>query len=262
MNVEGKGICQRFSAAAAGYTAAADIQHLAAQGVVDLLGRVPSPARVVDLGCGTGILTRLIAQRFAAAEVCGVDISPAMIERARAETEPAGRISWQVADAASFAGEGGFDLAASSASFHWMGPLARLFGNVTRLLLPGGPLVFSIMLRGTLGELQALRRRLAPEKAPLAALPAADDVLAALRGSGFEVAFQRTDTVKLDYPSAGDMLRRLHDQGVTGGAVSRGRSVLTARQLACLESEYDREHAGPGGVRASFVVMYVVARVG
>jgi trans-aconitate 2-methyltransferase len=51
----------------------------------DLLARVGAelPGYVVDMGCGPGNLTALLAERWPAAEVCGVDSSPEMIEAAR-----------------------------------------------------------------------------------------------------------------------------------------------------------------------------------
>jgi trans-aconitate 2-methyltransferase len=52
----------------------------------DLLARVGAelPGYVVDMGCGPGNLTALLAERWPAATVCGVDSSPEMIEAARA----------------------------------------------------------------------------------------------------------------------------------------------------------------------------------
>jgi trans-aconitate 2-methyltransferase len=57
---------------------------------VDLVRRidVESPRRVVDLGCGPGNLTALLARRWPDAAVTGVDSSPEMIEAARALTTP------------------------------------------------------------------------------------------------------------------------------------------------------------------------------
>ena len=51
----------------------------------DLLARVGAelPGYVVDMGCGPGNLTALLAERWPAAAVCGVDSSPEMIEAAR-----------------------------------------------------------------------------------------------------------------------------------------------------------------------------------
>src|SRR6187200_1535043 len=54
---------------------------------VDLLARVgvTAPASVVDLGCGPGNLTGLLAARWPAADVLGVDSSAEMVERAVSE---------------------------------------------------------------------------------------------------------------------------------------------------------------------------------
>src|SRR5262249_58871879 len=69
---------------------------------VDLLQRValPSPAQVVDLGCGTGNVTALLRARWPAARVTGVDASPPILQRARA-SDPA--VDWREADAAAWA---------------------------------------------------------------------------------------------------------------------------------------------------------------
>jgi malonyl-CoA O-methyltransferase len=250
----------RFSAAAPGYSAAVDVQLRAAEGVMSLLGDAPAAKRILDMGCGTGLLTRHLAARYPSAEVHGVDISQAMIARAGNETPPDSRVEWHTRDAASFTDEKPFDLVASSSSLHWMGPLAPLFANTARLLTPRGRLVFSIMLDGTLGEMHTLRRRLAPSKEPSARLPGASEVLAALGAGGFRVEFHREESVRVSYASAHDMLQRLHRQGVTGGPVSRGQAPLTQRDLARLERSYNALFATPeGGVYSTFAILYCKA---
>jgi len=62
----------------------------------DLLARVGAelPSYVVDMGCGPGQLTAMLAERWPSAAVCGVDNSPQMIEAACAVPgRPDGRVS-------------------------------------------------------------------------------------------------------------------------------------------------------------------------
>jgi SAM-dependent methyltransferase len=70
--------------------------------LAEALGRLEAPpARVLDLGTGTGKAAQLVAERFPEAEVLGVDLSPGMIAEAvrLLPRELAGRVRFQVADA-------------------------------------------------------------------------------------------------------------------------------------------------------------------
>lgn len=82
---------------------------------VELLARIraDAPKTVVDLGCGPGNLTRLLAQRWPEANVTGVDSSPAMVERARAEG-----IAAEVGDLRDWQGEA--DVVVSNATLQWV----------------------------------------------------------------------------------------------------------------------------------------------
>ncbi|MCW5632743.1 MAG: methyltransferase domain-containing protein [Rubrivivax sp.] len=114
---------------------------------LDLLARVEldAPARVIDLGCGTGQLVRLMAQRWPAAHVLGVDASQAMLAKARAETATdqaaAARITWRQADLSRWQPEGAPpQLVYSNAALHWLPEHATLFPRLAQALAPGGVL--------------------------------------------------------------------------------------------------------------------------
>lgn len=112
---------------------------------VDLLARVPltAPRTVVDLGCGTGNVTRLLAQRWPGAAVTGVDNSAAMLARAGDAGVADGRFRWQHADLAQWApaaGEPRPDVVYSNAALHWLDDHPALFARLFAAVAPGGAL--------------------------------------------------------------------------------------------------------------------------
>lgn len=106
---------------------------------LDLLARIdhPSPQRVVDLGCGTGQVTQLLAARWPQAAVCGVDGSAEMLARARTEA-PA--LAWQHADLAHWQPDGPPDVLFSNAALHWLPDHPALFTRLLLALAPQGVL--------------------------------------------------------------------------------------------------------------------------
>lgn len=105
----------------------------------DLLARVPlqAPERVVDLGCGPGNSTTLLALRWPDAEVIGIDSAPSMLAKARASGIAA---HWLEADIASWAPEAPVDLLFSNAALQWLPDHQILLPRLLAYLRPGGVL--------------------------------------------------------------------------------------------------------------------------
>ena len=111
---------------------------------VDLLARVEAdaPRRVVDLGCGPGSLTTLLAQRWPSAVVEGLDSSPEMI--ARAEPLTTDRLSFSVADVSSWTVPADADVVFSNALLQWVPTHASLLATWAEQLPTGGTLAFQV----------------------------------------------------------------------------------------------------------------------
>ncbi len=105
--------------------------------LLSLLEPVPAGGRLLDLGCGTGELTRLAHERLGARETIGVDSSAAML--ARAAPHAGGGLSFVSGDLGSFA-QGGFDVVLSNAAIHWVPDHEALVPRLLRLVAPGGQL--------------------------------------------------------------------------------------------------------------------------
>ncbi len=249
-------VAARFSAGAARYDEQAGIQRAVAESLDRMCAGLPAPARILEIGCGTGLLTALIRRRYPAVAIDAVDVSPRMIARARTRLGFDSRIRWRVADLRHVPAGCLYPLIVSSASLHWVCPLEEGLVKLAALVAPGGSLVFSLMLRGTLGELRASRLRVAPHKPPAGNLPALAQVRRGLQVAGLKVADERKEVRRAAYPSAEAFLRRIHEQGLTGGLVSAAAVPLARGELKALAADYQARYAVRGGVRASYHVAY------
>lgn len=110
----------------------------------DLLALVRSglEMRVVDLGCGTGRLTRILHDRVTARETIGVDSSPAMLARSAEWTTPG--LRFELADLASFALPPRVDLVFSNAALHWVPDHPGLLAGIAAGLGPGAQLAVQV----------------------------------------------------------------------------------------------------------------------
>lgn len=105
----------------------------------DLLGQVPleHPVQVVDLGCGTGHLTRTLCDRWPGAKVLGIDSSPEMLSQACAVAIP-NRLEFQQGEIAGWSSQERFDLIFSNAALHWVGDHAELLPRLVNQLTEQG----------------------------------------------------------------------------------------------------------------------------
>jgi SAM-dependent methyltransferase len=190
-------------------------------------------ARIVDLGCGTGIATRAFAAR--GFDVVGVDPSERMLERARAAggaTYRRGESTATGLDAASF------DLAIAAQAFHWFDIPATL-AELRRILVPRGWCAAFWNLRADtppLREYDALLRRYSttyaktPKPLPtIAAIEARPEVVSA---------------TKAEFPNA----QRLDREGLVGRALSSSFVQHGVDERATFERElrdlFDRHQQG------------------
>ena len=99
--------------------------------------------RIVDLGCGTGDLTKVLHEEMEAKETVGVDSSPTMLERASSAYGDVPGLSFAQGDIATWLDEG-LQLVFANASLHWVPHHAALLARLRFSLAPGGQLAFQV----------------------------------------------------------------------------------------------------------------------
>jgi ubiquinone/menaquinone biosynthesis C-methylase UbiE len=102
-----------------------------------------TPARILDLGCGTGILAARIVRAIPGTTVAGCDFSPGMLRHAAARSH---RPGWVCGDAQRlpFRSES-FDAIACTEAFHWFPDQPAALRECLRVLRPGGCLLVALV---------------------------------------------------------------------------------------------------------------------
>ena len=98
--------------------------------------------RVVDLGCGTGELTRQLADALPESDVTGIDTSSQMLDAARAHSVSSPNLRFEKGDQAQLTGE--WDLIFSNAALHWSENHQELIPRLYNKLAPGGQIAVQV----------------------------------------------------------------------------------------------------------------------
>lgn len=220
-------ISDAFGAAARHYDEHAGPQRLAAALVADLAHRQKplGVSRILEIGCGTGFLTRDIQARWPGAELVVTDLSPDMLARAALGGMVAGTFLAMDGEAPIFEGEW-FDLILSNLAFQWFDDLEAAIGRLVALLRPGGSLIFSTMGQGSFARWRAAHEACGLS-AGVPAYPSLDDLRTMLAHHEDAFAFDE------DYGlSCGDGRGFIaHLKGIGAVVPNEGRKPLTPRQL-------------------------------
>jgi ubiquinone/menaquinone biosynthesis C-methylase UbiE len=168
--------------------------------LVDLVPSDPA-AEWLEVACGPGAISRALAGKVG--QVSGVDLTPAMVEKARAEAAAAGidNVEFSVGDAAALQlKDASFDGAVNRFSFHHIPAPQRVLEEMARVVRPGGLVVVSDLLTDEDAEAQAWHQEIERLRDPSHwATPTAARLRAMGEAAGLELEEERLAPVELDY---------------------------------------------------------------
>ena len=227
---------------------------------------------VLDVGCGTGSSTRDLARTASAGEALGVDLSSAMLERAREAAARDGltNVRFERADAQVHPFErGAFDLAVSTHGVMFFADPVAAFANIRRALRPGARLAFTswrplrenewlLAIRDALAAGRALPEPPTGAPGPFG-LADADDVRRILADAGFtNVTLDAVDEPMDLGAGVAEAYAFVGTFGITRGLThdldseTRDKALDTLRQVLA-------DHATPDGVLLGSAAWLVTA---
>jgi malonyl-CoA O-methyltransferase len=254
-----QGIARGFSEAAAHYERWAAPQRTIAEALAALLPDALPPGPILDLGCGTGLLTGLLIERYPGRKVVGVDVAPAMVDACRAKWPDTERAEFVVDDAEQFASGGPWALVASSCSFQWFEHPAEVLRRFGGQLAPGGFVALAVPVQGSLPELNDCYGVVLKRTMPGLTFLPPTTYEEALAGAGLLTRCAKAEPVVTMYDHGLDALRSFKGVGATFQH-QHEYTALNGKAVRALVKEYDRLFAqSDGRVPLTYQALYCVA---
>lgn len=241
-------IQQRFARAVDTYDAHATAQRHIAKQLFARLETVapPNVGPALEVGCGTGMFTRLWLPRLRTDGVVLNDICP--------EVEPyladlkGGDVRFVPGDAERIPLPGGRGLIAACAVVQWFDAPAGFLLRCADLLRPSGLLAVSLFGPDNLREVAALTGQRLD-------YPTMENVCRTL-AARYTVRHAGEERIRLSFDTPHDVLRHLRQTGVTG----TGRTTWTRSRLADFDARYRAAYTAPdGGVGLTYHPIYIIA---
>lgn len=113
---------------------------------------IDAAAPALEIGCGTGFLTRTLIDQWPDLKLTASDIAPAMLKRTREVIGENPALRYELLDGEQLDTPGRYGLIASSLAFQWFEDAPAAIGRIVGSLRPGGWLAFATLIDGTFRE--------------------------------------------------------------------------------------------------------------
>ncbi|MEH6632259.1 MAG: methyltransferase [Halopseudomonas aestusnigri] len=261
-----EGLARRFGAAAQSYERQSEVQQktaIALSGLIKKRLRKRAPLRILEIGCGTGYLTRSLYDLYPDAQWFVTDISPDMIQQCRSsfiegdtsQSHDKDNLTFSIMDGENPDLEGPFDLICSNMAFQWFHDLEGSLHKLTSLLSPDGVLSFTSLASDTFDlwhkcQEELSIERLAPE------FPSATFYKNNFSGSFVEIEKQLFVQC---HKSGLEFLQNLKDIGAHSSGL--GRKPMGSGELRRLLKKYE-SYFTDGSIEADYDVIFVLCSNG
>jgi malonyl-CoA O-methyltransferase len=245
-----------FERAAPTYDQAAALQQEIGRRLVERLDLIRlQPARILDLGAGTGEFSRALMRRYRKSRLVALDLALNMLHRARRRGGWFHRPACVCADAERlpFAADS-FDFIFSNLVLQWCRDLESGFRELRRVLAPGGLLMFTTFGPDTLKELRASWESV-DRYTHVNSFIDMHDIGDTLLRTGWAEPVMDTERLTVTYREVRALMQDLKHLGAHNVTAGRLRGLTGRHRLQRVLQGYER-YRRDGCLPASYEVVY------
>jgi len=249
---------RNFSRHADEYDRYALVQKSVAKKLMNRLPEIPVAGKALEVGCGTGILSRMFLQQHPETRLLLSDLAHGMSCRVAADF-PSHLVVDADAVALPFAAES-FDLVLSSSVYQWVDHLSQAFAELQRVLRPGGQVVMALFGDQTLYELRQSHAEISTlGQSHSQGFPDCDQVQNAL-GDQFDVEFLESNLEIEWHSGVPALLCGLKAIGAQNASRNRPGGLASRRLMQRMYECYERRFGRKGMIPATYEVIYLLLR--
>ena len=260
--IDKREVRRAFSRAAETYDAAAVMQREVCVRMLEKLEVIRvQPARLLDVGSGTGWGTRQLAERYPQAEVAALDIALGMLQHARGTSRwwrklfSGRREHFLCADVEALPlAANSMDMVWSNLALQWCNDLPATFGGLHRILRNDGLLIFSTFGPDTLRELRIAFQGVDGYN-HLNRFADMHDVGDMLVAAGFADPVMEMEKITLTYDDARAVMQDLKSIGAHNATAGRATGMLGKERWARIVRNYETLRRD-GKLPATFEIVY------
>ncbi|WP_442600827.1 malonyl-ACP O-methyltransferase BioC [Paenibacillus sp. KN14-4R] len=268
MDILKQQVLRQFNRAVRTYDQHAVIQTKMAHQLLEGLVLPREDTRILEIGCGTGILTQLLLERFPKARLTVIDMAEDMVAAARLRVNGSEAVTFIVGDVEHMdeSDHAPFDLIISNAVIQWLRDPYATISKLSRMLIRNGYILASTFGPGTFHELHEVFAEVKDEmNLPNAShgLPMQDAMAWQdyFHQSGYQDIHVIQRYEQLVYPNCRTFMKSIK---AVGASYSEGSYAIGTTKLLLQEvmKRYDRRFVMDDGVYTTYETIEIRAKIG
>jgi malonyl-CoA O-methyltransferase len=258
-------VVRRFGKMSTCYDDYARVQKQMAQSLQQLAANTGPFTQILEIGCGTGFFTRLLATLYPQTQILATDISPGMLAAARRNLSNFSNIQYALEDGESLKTQETFDLIISNAAFQWFNDYTSAYNGFYSCLKPGGYLIYATFGQHTFCELHtsfATARRLLNIQSDARhgqSFPEAASLQQIMNSLGLTNSHHSEEEIQEYFPTVKDFLLSVKKIGANN-ARQNGDTLVNRQLMFSMMRHYEENFREQDKIYATYHVIYGIGR--